>query len=378
MFNNDTKKKVDINTRHIDENAKNIENNAKMIHILYSIIILLMVIIAGLAFWLGGKFSWTVLNDRNSENNQSILTTNVNQDTNNMEDLRTGRWIEITIIGDERCNNCVTEELSEQIKGLPFLSNAVFIEKDFSDTSAQDILERNNIRFLPVVLFNDNNLWDGGQISPYLEETIDWSYKLQIWEAASFDPYAERSERGFLELDEDTLNMVQEWLYPKWPSDAEILWIEYSDFWCGACQQFHSSGIIQSAFDNYADIMSKATVWFLTVGWPTSQNAMQAIECMWEQNSNLYHDAWTHFYTTNSYNQNELDAFAENAWINMSAYNECSAWSEVQTKMQNQINIARELFGVSWTPWNIVINLETGEYTSAGWDIENAIESLKL
>ncbi len=61
-------------------------------------------------------------------------------------------------------------------------------------------LEDNNITALPAVVFNSNTMNDGGQITPYLTALPNGSYSLAL--GATFDPFAKRSENGFLIMDE--------------------------------------------------------------------------------------------------------------------------------------------------------------------------------
>jgi protein-disulfide isomerase len=86
------------------------------------------------------------------------------------------------------------------------------------------------------------------------------------------------------------------WLHFSGATNSDTLWIEYSDLWCGACKQFHTSGITEDAFKKYETSLSKAMVWFLSVGGPTSLAAMEAISCMAEQKNELHSLAWDNFY----------------------------------------------------------------------------------
>jgi hypothetical protein len=106
---------IAANTRHIDTNAKDIKNNSSMIHILYGSIIVLMMIIAGLAFYVGQMMG--------NKTAPIAVTPSVISAEN----------ISITIIDDVRCNDCQTSTIMEQLKVLPFLAEAEFIEQDFSD-----------------------------------------------------------------------------------------------------------------------------------------------------------------------------------------------------------------------------------------------------
>jgi hypothetical protein len=152
-----------------------------MIHILYGLIIVLMLIIAGLAFYVGSMFG-----SKDQGNTPNINTPQAQE-------------INITVIDDARCSDCQTSVIVEQLKVLPFLSQATFTQKDFADEGVVQYLEENDISVLPAVIFNSNALYDGGQITPYLQALPDGQFSLAL--GAKFNPFITRSENGFLVLE---------------------------------------------------------------------------------------------------------------------------------------------------------------------------------
>lgn len=316
----------------------------------YIIIIILLIVIAVLAFFLGQASSGT-------------------------GDLFTKKPtpLTVTVIDDKRCTDCGTQEIITQLSGLPFLASAKIDVQDFSENGSEQILKDAGITRLPAIIFSSNAISDLS-FTQYLSPTQDGKFQLQV--GASFDPYATRSERGFLVMKEWELETVTQSLYFSGNQDAEILWVEYSDLGCGACKQFHSSGISEAALKAYPDTLSKAMVWFLSVGWPTSVDAMHAIECMAEQNGSLHGQAWNNFYKAGSYSKSELEDFAKENGVNVDTYNECIAGSEIKAKVENNKNLGISVFGITGTPGNILINKNTGEYISAGWDIESNVAKL--
>ncbi len=315
----------------------------------YIIIILLLIVIAVLAFFLG-----------RSHGNPTWWTT-------------TSEKLTVTVVDDKRCNDCNTSALVSELQTLPFLANATIDVKDFSDAWVENMINAAGISKLPAIIFSHNKINDYSFLQ-YLSATNDGKYQLATW--ANFDPYAKRSERWFLFLDEDTLTQVTQGLHFSGNEDAEILWMEYSDLWCGACQQFHTSGITEAALKAYPENLSKAMVGFLSVGWPTSLNAMKSIECMASQKPEVHFTAWENFYKTGSYGENNLSDFAKENGINVDTYTSCISSSEVNTKIENEKNNAINIFGITGTPGNVLLNKKTGEYISAGWDIEAAVANL--
>jgi hypothetical protein len=66
----------------------------------------------------------------------------------------------VTIIDDKRCTNCMTTEIVNQLKLVPFLQDFGYVEKDFSDTGISDYLKQNEITKLPAIILSTNNIND--------------------------------------------------------------------------------------------------------------------------------------------------------------------------------------------------------------------------
>lgn len=225
-------KVVQENVRHIDENTREIRSNSNMIHVLYGIIIVLMLIIAGLAFYVGTRLG-------------SGATPGMTQADD----------IEITVIDDARCTDCQTSELITQLKTLPFLSAATFVQKDFADKGVEAYLKENNIKLLPAIVFNTNTLADGGQIVPYLTALADGKgYSLAL--PSKFNPFAKRSANGFLLLEDDTVKNIKAGSYIDGNKDATITWIEYSDVQCPYCAKLHNDGTPDTLQEKYGDSLN--------------------------------------------------------------------------------------------------------------------------
>ncbi len=340
---------VEENARHISENAREIQTNTKMIHILYAIIILLMVIIAGLAFWLGSVFSWTGTGASTAGNTTNTANT-------------TGAGIEVTIIWDKRCNDCVTAEITQQFKTFPFLSEATVTEKDFSDSGIQEILKSNNITRLPAVILSDNNLWDGGAISPFLIALKDGKFRLELWEVASFDPFMERSERWFLTLDTETLEVIKSNSYVNGNAEAPITWLEYSDFGCSFCVKMHAEDkTVKNVLEKYNWVVNSR---FQHMAF-RNREVPEVIECIaetaWEQAFyTLIDEGFNARVTTKS----DILAVADTNGVNYNIWevDACIADGRMKTRIDAHMELGQNVFGVRGTPGNILINIETWEF----------------
>lgn len=83
----------------------------------------------------------------------------------------------------------------------------------------------------------------------FLIELPNKSYTLNV--GASFDPFAKRSDKGFLLLDLKTLAEIKKDSYTQGKDSAKITWLEYSDLECPYCAQLHNSGTIEEVQKKY-------------------------------------------------------------------------------------------------------------------------------
>ena len=110
-----------------------------------------------------------------------------------------GKDLEITLISDTRCNNCQEDALLAQIQQQPVLATAEIIRKDFADKGVEQYLNDNNIGQLPALVLNNNNV--GPDIQGFLVPLASGEYSLNI--GAQFNPFVERSDRGFTQISQE-------------------------------------------------------------------------------------------------------------------------------------------------------------------------------
>lgn len=348
-----SKKQIDSNARHIEENAKDIKNNSNMIHMLYGIIIVLLLIIAGLAFFVGTKYAAAPT---------PVAPTNIASQPANTNNAQNAD-ITVRVIDDSRCSDCQTEGIAGQLKKLPFLTQATFVEEDFSDEWVEAFLKENGIDRLPAIVFNTNNFYDGGQISPYLEALPGGEFSLAV--GAKFNPFAKRSDSGFLILESSDLEKIKEGSYVDGNSNAQITWIEYSDLECPFCAKLHNDGTSKIVMEKYGEDLNMIFQHFPLDFHPNALPGAEALECIAEQNVNAFYPVIEESFKVYNNNNFSLSGFydiaAENG-VDKNALEACVDSGKYKDKVNGQMALGQSLFGVTGTPGNVIINNETGEY----------------
>lgn len=299
----------------------------------YIIIIVLLMIIAVLAFFVGkGYNSWNTIGNTNSSLN--------NED------------IEVTVIWDVNCADCQTQNIIDSLKQIPSLTSANFKEIDFSAAGTEEILKANNITKLPAFLFNTNNIND---LKQYMTQTPTGLYSLDAW--STHDPYAKRSERGFLILNDWVLNDIKKDSRIYGNENAEILWVEYSDLNCGYCAKLHNEGTHDTLFTTFGDKLGLAYQYFAIF----NREAPVILECIADQKgTDVMYQTIKKAYKDGLKDKAWIAGAVE--WINNEELTACIDSGKYTAKIDSHMKMWSETFGVTGTPGNILINTKTWEY----------------
>lgn len=267
----------------------------------------------------------------------------------------------VTIIGDKRCTSCVTQEIEDSLKRIPFLSSAQFIEKDFSDDGTSDYLKKNSIALLPAFIFSTNKMDDEGALQESLAKLPNGEFSLAV--GSKFDPFAKRSDKGFLVLDKSKLEALKKDSYIDGNEKAKITWIEYSDIECPYCQKLHNSGTIEALKAKYGDNLNRVFQNFPLSFHKDALPAAQILECLGkEAGAKTYYDFLQKAYKSEKSDTNSLLGFAQELGVDTGKIEVCTDANTYLPKIQKEIDTGKELFGIEATPGSVLINNETGEY----------------
>jgi len=266
---------------------------------------------------------------------------------------------EIIMITDKRCwDSCALDPIITQLRQIPDLSNAKIIKLDYDEEEAKDILLKNWIIKLPAAIFEENSI---KELSNYLVKTKDWKYSLELgW---TFNPYEKRSKKWFRTIDKKILYDIKKNSYIKWNKNSEILWLEYSDMECPFCAKLHNSGIKDELYKKYNTKLSYSLQHFPLDFHKNAFSSAQALECIAKQK-------WERYYfeledIIFSEKKSDIDFVidsAVNLWANKEELKKCIENKEFSEKIYLQQKQWVDKFWITWTPWNVLININTWEY----------------
>ena len=333
-------------------------------NVLYIVIIALLVIIAILAFFAGRSMGNPVVAN---PGNSTVAATD----------------LKITVIDDTRCTACGTNDIVSQLKQTPFLAAAEYEMKDFADEGIEDYIKENNITRLPAVLFSTNQIADNGAMAQYLSAIPSGEYSLQI--GATFDPFAQRSERGFLMIEDSAvIEDIKNTAHVEGDENANILWLEYSDVNCHFCQKMVDDGTVESVTEALPWAFNHAFVNFIGVGWNRTQQAAEALECIASTGTDeAYNYAFKQSLGEKNDSVDDILGFAAEKWVDTAAAQACIDNGDSKDIVAKKFSTGQQLFGITGTPGNVLLNTTTGEYevVSGAYPadtFETAIEKLSL
>jgi len=155
--------------------------------------------------------------------------------------------------------------------------------------------------------------------------------------------------------------------------DAEISFVEYSDLECPFCKKLHESGTIEQILKQYDWKVNFIFKQFPLSFHPQAQMEAEATLCVWdiawldkyyEFITNVYKNSKTNW---RSYDINSLTDLASNMWVDKTKLTACiNAWTN-KNLVKSQSLEGSSLFGITWTPWNVLINNKTGEWDKLPW-----------
>jgi protein-disulfide isomerase len=202
---------------------------------------------------------------------------------------------------------------------------------------------------------------DGGQITPYLTVLPDEQYSLTL--GATFDPFATRSENGFLILEDALLQEVKADAHYIGDENAKVTWLEYTDVNCHYCKKMELDGTAQSVMDSIGDNLNKTSSHFIGVGGQASQVAAETLECIASVgSSDLYNSGLSEALISGDNTKATLIANAVIGGINEVELNACIDNNDSKETVDRKFKRGQEAFGITGTPGNVIINNETGEY----------------
>jgi len=150
--------------------------------------------------------------------------------------------------------------------------------------------------------------------------------------------------------------------------DAEITWVEYSDLECPFCKKLHQSGTIEEVMKAYDWNVNFVFKQFPLAFHKQAPMEAEAALCAWDLawKDKYYEFIWKVFENSearwNSYTMESISKLGGTLWIDERKLLSCIKSGKNKDLANSQMAEGQNLFGITWTPWNVLINNKTGKW----------------
>lgn len=143
--------------------------------------------------------------------------------------------------------------------------------------------------------------------------------------------------------------------------NARFTILEYTELHCPYCQRHAQAGTINSVLEAFPGEVNSVSRHYIIHGQSALELAA-AMECIWELNPDVYYNAFEKAFDAYPVDMDGLKNIAIELGVNESDLNTCiDEWRYTQA-VEDMMNQWWKLFGVSWTPGNVIIDRETGKF----------------
>lgn len=147
----------------------------------------------------------------------------------------------------------------------------------------------------------------------------------------------------------------------RWDANARYTILEYTELLCPFCQRHAENGTIEATIEAFPWEVNSVSKHFIIHGEEALALA-NAMECVAELNPEAYYDVFEKWFEAYPVAIDTLIDIASENWVDKSALQACVDEWRYNQSIEDMMSQASQLFGVNWTPWNVIIDRETGKF----------------
>lgn len=175
---------------------------------------------------------------------------------------------------------------------------------------------------------------------------------------------------------ENLAKLKDKWVI-RWPKDAKITIVEFTELLCPYCQRQSQQWTITSAIQKFSGQVNSISRPFIIHGDIALQLSL-ALECVADLKPWVYYDVLDEAFWAYPVDMTGIVNIAIENWVDKKSLQECvEEWKYIQSII-DLMNLWSELW-VYWTPWSIVINNESLKYELISWayPLETFVETIE-
>ena len=150
--------------------------------------------------------------------------------------------------------------------------------------------------------------------------------------------------------------------------DAEITWVEYSDLECPFCKRLHGNWTIEEVMKAYDGKVNFIFKQFPLSFHPQAPMEAEAALCAgdlgWKEKYYEFIKKVFEGSSANwrSYTKESISQLGEKIWLDKDKLLSCIESGKYKGLANSQMSEWQNLFEITWTPWNVLINNKTGKW----------------
>lgn len=193
------------------------------------------------------------------------------------------------------------------------------------------------------------------------------SFEWQEGQESGEDTTPKSEDTQTSQVDKAKLESIKADAYIEWNKDARVTILEFSELLCPYCKRQSDSKVMETLVSKYWKDVNTAFMHFIVHGEP-AQKIAQAAECAWEVwGAKAFHNYIKKWFDLEDQSEAGMIALAKEIWVKESAFKACISSDKFISKITQNTQDWAELFGVTWTPGNVIIDNEKWTFTLIAW-----------
>ena len=159
--------------------------------------------------------------------------------------------------------------------------------------------------------------------------------------------------------------------------DARFTIVEYTELHCPYCQRHSQAGTINSVMEQFPGEVNSISRHFIIHG-EDALNLAAAMECVAELKPEVYHETFDKAFEAYPVDMDGLIGIATELGVDEAALKTCTDEGRYVQSVNDMMSQGSQLFGVNWTPGNVIIDRETGKYklVSGAYPVDEFVKAI--
>lgn len=221
--------------------------------------------------------------------------------------------------------------------------------------------------------------WIIKSVSNPLPSTVEkrWNVMIMMMRAANNDENVEVEVEQSWKISVENLAKLKDKWVIRWPKDAKITIVEFTELLCPYCQRQSQQWTIASVIKQFSGQVNSISRPFI-IHWDEALKLSVAMECVGKLKSWVYYDVLDKAFWAYPVNMEKLVKFATGFGVKETLLQTCIDEWKYEQLIYDVMELWSKLW-VSWTPTSIVVDNESWKYAivAGAYPVETFVEAVE-